>query len=183
MPQLVSLGGRCVLLILTSTRNASSRPRWQLSSFHLRSRTPTSPVPSRCLLLAETIAAQSSRIKARAIEAAKRNQKVESSSNKHIDVELSSFDVEGKVEPAKATAPATNNPDPSVSGPSADKMSKDEPASGGSAGEGKRPTSHVTAVAVCVAGAVMSSMLQFSFVYGEEYLYAWSFCIPCRGRQ
>lgn len=27
---------------------------------------------------------------------------------------------------------------------------------------------HLTAVAVCVAGAVMSSMLQFSFVYGKR---------------
>ena len=34
---------------------------------------------------------------------------------------------------------------------------------GGKTGEG----SHLTAVAVCVAGAVMSSMLQFSFVYGK----------------
>lgn len=33
---------------------------------------------------------------------------------------------------------------------------------------GERGTSHhVAAVAVCVVGAVMSSMLQFSFVFGE----------------
>lgn len=33
-------------------------------------------------------------------------------------------------------------------------------------GAGAR-TSHLTAIAVCVTGAVMSSMLQFAFVYGE----------------
>lgn len=33
--------------------------------------------------------------------------------------------------------------------------------------KGERGGSHVVAVAVCVVGAVMSSMLQFSFVYGE----------------
>lgn len=34
----------------------------------------------------------------------------------------------------------------------------------------KGGSSHVVAVAVCVAGAVMSSMLQFAFVYGEYRL-------------
>jgi len=33
--------------------------------------------------------------------------------------------------------------------------------------KGERGTSHVVAVAVCVVGAIMASMLQFAFVYGE----------------
>ncbi len=95
-------------------------------------------------------------------------QKAELSSVKQIETELASFDVEAKADPAKSAAPATNNPDPSVSGPDTDKMRKGEPAGMRSAEGGERHTSHVTAVAVCVAGAVMSSMLQFSFVYGEQ---------------
>ncbi|CAM9163497.1 unnamed protein product [Pylaiella littoralis] len=41
--------------------------------------------------------------------------------------------------------------------------------SGANGGEGKK-TSHLAAVAVCILGAVMSSMLQFSFVYGDPLI-------------
>lgn len=35
-------------------------------------------------------------------------------------------------------------------------------------GGGHHKSNHLTGVAVCVVGAVMSSMLQFAFVYGEN---------------
>lgn len=159
-------------------------------SFSSLSRPPP-PCSSRTICLAVTVPAQSSRIKARAGEATQSKEVAEASSEKQIETDLASFDVEGSPKSSKKVAGGSvkSDPDTDVSASTAEidlngvtatrsKMHKGGPEEGlppgptedslakGAAG-GK--TSHLTAVAVCVAGAVMSSMLQFSFVYGEVY--------------
>ncbi|CAM9150746.1 unnamed protein product [Scytosiphon promiscuus] len=146
--------------------------------------------------------AQSSRIKARAIEAADRHsQKSEAGGDTRVEGGVPPTDLEG--------SPAAANPDTSVSttttgsavasgddtrAAAAVEMTnvdggtatRNKIHTGGGAqattpgpplaedrdevkGKGAR-TSHLTAIAVCVTGAVMSSMLQFSFVYGDPLI-------------
>ncbi|CAM9476818.1 unnamed protein product [Hapterophycus canaliculatus] len=111
--------------------------------------------------------AQSSRIKARAIEGAdERSQKTEAGDDKRVVGDLPPNDIEGL---ATATDPATT-----LSASTADSAEEPPPGPpvpnrGETKGAGAR-TSHLAAVAVCVTGAVMSSMLQFSFVYGDPLI-------------
>lgn len=139
---------------------------------------------------AVTVPAQSSRIKARAAEAAQCKQIPETSSNKQVKIDLVSSDVEKASPSSSKTAggPAKSDPGTDVSASTAEvdvngvaaatrsRMHKDghEEGSPGPTEEGfaegkEGKTSHLAAVSVCVAGAVMSSMLQFAFVYGEVY--------------
>eukprot|EP00752_Nemacystus_decipiens_P003114 g2884.t1 len=116
--------------------------------------------------------AQSSRIKARAIEAAQRKQIAKANSNKQVETGLVSLDVEASRTDVSASTGSTD-----ANGPTATRseMHKDGHEEGLPPGQTKeRPaegtggkTNHLAAVAVCVTGAVMSSMLQFSFVYGD----------------
>ncbi|CAM9359623.1 unnamed protein product [Ectocarpus sp. 13 AM-2016] len=113
--------------------------------------------------------ALSSGIKARAIEAAQSKAKAKSGADEQADrVEASTAAaavaapgatgtpygkaVTGRTQPGEGTTPAPT-----------------KEASDKTKGAGEQ-TSHLTAVAVCVAGAVMSSMLQFSFVYGDPLI-------------
>lgn len=141
-----------------------------------------------CRVPAGTIPAQSSRIKARATEAAQLKQVTEASSAKQVETELVSFDVEASTSSSSkkaADGSAKSDPDTDVSATGVSdpngatatrsKMHKGRSMEGLPPGPAEESlakgkggkTSHLAAVAVCVAGAVMSSMLQFSFVYGE----------------
>lgn len=134
------------------------------------------------------IPAQSSRIKARATEATQSKQIAEESSKKQVETDLASFDVEASPDSSKKAAgggSAKSDPgtdDASASTDAANgvtatlsklhKVGEEEgpppgPTEDSLAKETAGKTSHLGAVAVCVAGAVMSSMLQFSFVYGK----------------
>lgn len=143
------------------------------------------PAPWR----AETTPAQSSRMK----EAAHGKRIAETNSNSNIEIDLASVDVEEFLNSTEeAGGPTTPVPDTrvsaSISGEVALKVLDLDGASGTqsklqndssierlssrspgeSSAEGlEGQTNHLAAVAVCVTGAVMSSMLQFSFVYGE----------------
>lgn len=142
-------------------------------------------------LPAVTIPAQSSRIKARATEAAQCKQVPDASSNKlkQIETGVASSDVEASpVSAIKAAGGLAKKSDPDTDVPAStaeidlngvtatrskihkggcEEVLPPGPTKEGSAEGTGGKTSHLTAVAVCVAGAVMSSMLQFSFVYGE----------------
>lgn len=142
-----------------------------------------------CRLPVAATPAQSSRIKARATEAAQLKKVAEASSAKQVETELASFDVEASPTSSKKAAggSAKSDPDTDVSASTGTSDSKGVTAATRSkmhkvgSMEGVPPgpaedslakgtegkTSHLAAVAVCVTGAVMSSMLQFSFVYGE----------------
>lgn len=129
------------------------------------------PLRATRALFACVVSALSSGIKARAIEAAQSKTKAESGGDEQADrVEASAAAaavaapgatgtshakaVTGTTQPAEGTTPAPT-----------------KEASDKTKGAGEK-TSHLTAVAVCVAGAVMSSMLQFSFVYGKRRVMA-----------
>eukprot|EP00903_Cladosiphon_okamuranus_P017561 g16175.t1 len=134
------------------------------------------------------LSAQSSRIKASTAEATQSKQIAEAKSKKQVETELASFDVEASPDsPKKAAGGGLAKSDPGTDDASAStdttdgvtdtrsKMHKVDaeeglppgPTEDSLAKQTARKTSHLAAVAVCVAGAVMSSMLQFSFVYGD----------------
>lgn len=117
------------------------------------------------------VAALSSRIKARAIAAAKNNQGV---GGKQIEGGASSIGtVSADTSPSAGGVKAGRNNgtgSPLHESPSSSSVEKGLPSRPslvlGDKQEAK--SNHFTAIAVCVAGAVMSSMLQFSFVYGAQ---------------
>ncbi|CAM9680111.1 unnamed protein product [Laminaria digitata] len=120
--------------------------------------------------------AQSSRIKARAIEA---SQKGQGGGDNQIILGTSSIaTVAADTSPSasKRTAGRNNGTQsPLHESPTSSEVEKGLPSRppmvlSEKQEETKAKSSHFTAIAVCVAGAVMSSMLQFAFVYGEPLI-------------
>lgn len=113
------------------------------------------------------ISALSSGIKARAIEAAQSKTKAESGGDEKADHVEASAAVTAVAAPDAAGTSHAKVVTGTTQLAAGTTPTPTKEASDKTKGEGKK-TSHLTAVAVCVAGAVMSSMLQFSFVYGER---------------
>lgn len=130
------------------------------------------PLFGRQLHARRDVSAQSSRIKARAIEASRKGQ---GGGDAQIKRAASSVvTVSADISPSASGGKAVRNngtQSPLHESPSSSEVEKGLPSRpplvlSEKQGETKAKSSHLTAIAVCVAGAVMSSMLQFAFVYG-----------------
>lgn len=120
------------------------------------------------------VAALSSRIKARAIAAAKQ---IQGGGDKRIEGGVPSIrTVATDASPSAGGGKANRNNgtgSPLHESPSSSSVEKGLPSRpplvlANKQEETKAKSNHFTAISVCVMGAVMSSMLQFSFVYGAK---------------
>lgn len=125
------------------------------------------------------VSAQSSRIKAHSIEASRKGR---GSDDAQIERDSSSIvTVAADASPSAGGEKADRNngaQSPLHESPSSSEVEKGLPSRpplvlSEKQGEPKAKSNHFTAIAVCVAGAVMSSMLQFAFVYGALRISRW----------